>query len=116
MAFLSSALHSLGIFEKISGIKEFLKNRLLAMTQHQDGAGGQQRKRPHTSETALMPASSQHAPDSPVLSPLRWGRPLYPLLPSPSPALFSSPPLRSYSSASLFLVCAMSAPPGFPSV
>ncbi|XP_052034632.1 E3 ubiquitin-protein ligase DCST1 [Apodemus sylvaticus] len=54
MAFLASALHSLGIFERISRIKEFLKNRLLGTAQHQDGAGGQQRKQPHTTIQGLL--------------------------------------------------------------
>jgi hypothetical protein len=61
MAFLSSTLHSLGIFEKISRIKEVLKNRLLDLTKRRDQAREQQRKRPHTSEqpsdASLVPAS-----------------------------------------------------------
>eukprot|EP00073_Rattus_norvegicus_P044648 XP_017446794.1 PREDICTED: DC-STAMP domain-containing protein 1 isoform X1 [Rattus norvegicus] len=60
MSFLSSTFHSLGIFEKISGIKEALKNRLLDITQRQYRAGGQQRKRPHTIIQGL----------------LRWGLPV----------------------------------------
>ncbi|EDL15204.1 E3 ubiquitin-protein ligase DCST1 [Mus musculus] len=54
MAFLSSTLHSLGIFEKISRIKEVLKNRLLDLTKRRDQAREQQRKRPHTIIQGLL--------------------------------------------------------------
>ncbi|XP_034356646.1 E3 ubiquitin-protein ligase DCST1 [Arvicanthis niloticus] len=60
MSFLSSTFHRLGIFEKISGIKESLKNWLLNITQQQHRAEGQQRKRPHTIIQGL----------------LRWGLPV----------------------------------------
>lgn len=92
MAFLSSTLHSLGIFEKISGIKGVLKKRLLDLTQRQDQAGRQQRKppRPHTSETALRCSPISSIPQTPlVLSPLP-STSIPPVLPQSSPLLFSS--------------------------
>ncbi|XP_028609165.1 E3 ubiquitin-protein ligase DCST1 [Grammomys surdaster] len=60
MSFFSSTFHRLRIFEKISGIKEGLKNWLLDITKHQHRAEGQQRKRPHTIIQGL----------------LRWGLPV----------------------------------------
>lgn len=99
MSFLSSTFHSLGIFEKISGIKEALKNRLLDITQRQYRAGGQQRKRPHTSETALRCLPLSIIPQTPlVLSPLRWG-----LATSIPPVLPQSRPLLFYPTQTLFL-------------
>lgn len=114
MAFLSSTLHSLGIFEKISGIKEVLKNRLLDLTKRQDQAREQQRKRPHTSETALRCQPRSGIPQAPLSYLLCYGAVHFQF--SPSSALFSSPPPWPYSLASLFLVCSTPPPPGFPSV
>ncbi|XP_051055204.1 E3 ubiquitin-protein ligase DCST1, partial [Phodopus roborovskii] len=57
---LSSEFHSLGIFEETSRMKRVPENRLMDITQHQNGTGRQQRKLPHTTMQRL----------------LRWGLPV----------------------------------------
>ncbi|XP_055478409.1 E3 ubiquitin-protein ligase DCST1 [Psammomys obesus] len=54
LSFLSSEFHSLGIFGETSGMKAVLGHGLLDITQHQNGAGGQQKKAPHTTVQRLL--------------------------------------------------------------